>query len=196
MATYIRSKSGKIVPQRADLAQRHLGIIAQRAIFWHRTLPDSVKIYYDVEDMIGEVVLHVIKRSHLHNIARGKESTFVWHTADNRCMSILMHYKTKQFTACGTVELTPELMKSTSIPNTQSDIEFSNSLNAVERVIEFASDRLLTLIEQIFTGTVELQNFRSSSTYTNDTFEEFKKIAASQSATLEDFLRVYKYVQC
>lgn len=197
MSAYIKIKTGQVVKQKSHLAQKHLGIIAQRSIYWHRNLPSHVKNSYDVEDMISDVVIHVIKRAHRHNITRGKESTFVWHTADNYCMSILTHYKTKQYTACGTVELTPELMRSKAISHLASDEDrFCHALNAVERVIEFASDQLLNLIEQIFTGTIDLQNFRSSSTHTNDLFEELKKIAKSQSATIDDFLYVYRYVSC
>lgn len=214
MSAYIKTRNGKIVKQNVDLVTRHLGIIASRVIYWYRILPNSAKLSYDVEDMISDVVLHVIKRAHLHNIARGKESTFVWHTADNRCKSIISHYKTKQFSACATVELTPELYRQIvgceanqdkeiceptiePIPNPDSEQDqFYLSLNAVERVIELASDQLLNLIEQIFTGTVDPQILRNSKTHTNDTFEELKTISKEQSVTLYDFLRVYHYVRC
>lgn len=197
MSAYTRSRSGKIVPQRPELAVRHLGIIAQRCLFWYKSLPNHVKISYDVEDMIGDVVLHVIKRAHFHDVARGKESTFVWHTADNCCMSILQHHSTKQYSVCQTLELTNDVMRTVhGFPNPDTDQDFCISLNAVERVIEKASDALLNLIDQIFAGTVDPQRFRTSNTHVDDTLEEFKKVAASQSATLDDFIRVYKYVRC
>lgn len=214
MSSYIKTKSGKIVPQNAHIAARHLGIIAQRSLYWYRILPPYVKNSYDVEDMISDVVLHVISRAHHHNSDRGKESTFVWHTADNKCKSIIMHWRTKQYSACGTVELTPDIIRKlvgweadqdrkidydriNPILDESSEHDlFCNSLNVVERVIERASDQLLNLIESIFTGTVDPQIIRASKTHTNDIFEELKTVAKSQSATLEDFLRVYRYVRC
>jgi hypothetical protein len=213
MASYIKNRSGKIVPQNSMLVTRHLGIIASRVLYWYRALPLHVKNAYDVEDMIGDVVLHVVKRSHHHNITRGKESTFVWHTADNKCKSIIQHWRTKQYSACETVELTPDLFRKVTgyesnqdqeveyseyvapIPNPDSE-QFCHSLNAVERVIERSSDQLLNLIDSIFAGTVDPQSIKPSKTHTNDIFEELKAVAGSQSATLDDFLRVYKYVRC
>ena len=78
---------------------QHLGIIVKRCMHWYRRLPKRVQAFYDVEDMIGDVVLHVITYAaprYKRDMAAG--STYVWHVTDNKCKMILTHYARIKYT--------------------------------------------------------------------------------------------------
>ena len=130
----------------ADIAVRNLGIISQRALWWYRYLPQSVRNFYDAEDMIAEVVLHVVSNASKY-LPKCKESTWVWWVAERRCLSILSHYNRKKINVF-TVELDDK-----TLPSTASIERRRMALDAVERVLEYSSDRVLNLIEQLLDGS-------------------------------------------
>ncbi len=181
------------------MAIRHLGIITTRVVKWHKFLPPSVRSHYDVDDMISDVVMHVLAQSPKHNAVRGKESTFVWWTADNKCKCILKFYQ-KQIRAgapvqvedeygnvfmrgsCMTVELSDVMSR--TLPCVDQGPEFVRALNAVERVIEYSSDAVCDLLEKLLTGTLTRREIDT------DLISELRIVVTQHGATMDDFLRV------
>ena len=129
-------------------------------------------------------MLRVVRFAHKFNPARAKDSTFVWHLADNCCRGLLSHYQTQQYSACETLSIEPEMEERLSIP---SQLELSSSFNVVEKVIEMGSDAVCDLLDQIFSKGVQERPSRAA-------VEELRSLAQRCGATLEDFRRVYAWV--
>ncbi len=180
------------------MAIRHLGIITTRAVHWHKYLPQSARSHYDVEDMVADVVMHVLAQSPKHDAARGRESTFVWWTADNKCKCILKFWQ-KQMRAgapveveedgvvytrgsCATVELTDVVAR--TLPCVDASPDYIQALNAVERVIEHASDAALDVIEALLSGTVGRREVPRG------VLHELRVLASRHGACMDDFARV------
>ncbi len=158
-----------------------------------------MRSYYDADDMISDVVMHVLAQSPKHDATRGKESTFVWWTADNKCKCILKFYQ-KQIRAgapvqvedeygnvftrgsCVTVELSPTMTRTLTCED--EGPEFVRALNAIERVIEFSSDAVCDLLEKLLTGTLTRREIST------DLIGELRTTATQHGATLDDFMRV------
>ncbi len=176
---------------RKNMASRHLGIISQRALAHWRRLPAAARSWYDVEDMIGDVVLHVVRVSRKHDPAKARESTWVWHVADNRCRTIVHHYRTKQYAACETVELTPFLEGRVRAESTLCRRE---SIDVVERVLEAGSDAVCDLLEMLFSGKVEpcaaLDAYLRKDA---SVVEELRSLVRDCGATLDDFSAALRY---
>ena len=179
------------------LAIRHTGIITQRALHWHRCLPQSVRNHYDVEDMVSDVIMHVLAQSPKHDASRGRESTFVWWTADNKCKCILKFWQ-KQMRAgapvevvedgvaytrgsCSTVELSDLVAR--RLPCVDESPDYLRALDAVERVIEYASDAALDVLEDLLSGGLRRA-------VPDDLVRELRTLAAHHNASMDDFLRV------
>ncbi len=188
------------------MAERHLGTIAARALYWHRFLPQSVRNHYDAEDMIADAVLHVIERSSevpprmirvvrvrggektvtgiyrrlscAYDPERAREVTWVYHVANNFCRGVLGHYGVKRLSACETVPIEDREFE---IPPDRS----SESVDAVERVIEYASDRARDLLDEIFSG-------RDPKAPDPEAVEDLRWAARECSATLDDFVAAYR----
>ena len=180
------------------MAVRHIGIITTRVLHWHRCLPPSVRSHYDVEDMVADVAMHVLAQSPKHDASRGRESTFVWWTADNKCKCILKHWQ-KQMRAgapveveedgvvyrrgsCFTVGLTDVVAR--TLPCDDQSPDFVRALDAVERVIEYASDAACDVLESLLSGTLGQRGVAP------ETVDELRTVAARHGATMNDFLRV------
>ncbi len=101
--------------------------------------------YYDIEDMVSDVVLHVVQKSDKYDQSKARESTWVWHVAENKCKSILGHHSSKQYTAMKTVDLTVDVRDTN-----QSDYRRDQAKNAVERLIEFGSDEVRDFLDRLF----------------------------------------------
>ena len=173
-----------------------------RCVHWHRCLPQSVRNHYDVEDMVSDVIMHVLAQSPKHDAARGKESTFVWWTADNKCKAILKFWQ-KQMRAgvpvevedeygavykrgsCETIALTD--LVSRTLPHVDTSPEYMRALDAVERVIEYASDAALDVLEDLLSGGLRYA-------VPADLVAELRTLAASHGATMDDFTRVLQVV--
>ncbi len=177
-----RSKSKKACKETESglIANRHLGIIARHCSRYWKILPAETRSYYDIEDMIGDVVLHVIKRAHHYDADKAKESTWVWHVAENRCRSIVGHYQTKQYTACQTVELTTEVDDVTHYSTRREN----EAKNAVERMIEFGSAEVRDFLDRIF----------NSRHITVIPAYELQTLAKQHSVSLTDLMIVLKRV--
>lgn len=182
----------------SDIATKNLGLVYQRCLYWYKRLPPEVKVYYDLEDMVNDVVLHVFRMRHKYDDSRGKDSTWVWHTADNKCKSILSHHRTRQYSACDTVKIED------NVPNTDTSLstrltapdtmEQREALNAVEKVIEASSDAARDLLEQIFSCAPEeglSLKISLDCIQTSEVAHELRWLAARCSATLQDFITVY-----
>jgi DNA-directed RNA polymerase specialized sigma24 family protein len=169
---------------------------------WHRCLPQSVRNHYDVEDMVSDVIMHVLAQSPKHDSTRGKESTFVWWTADNKCKAILRFWQ-KQMRAgalveiedeygavykrgsCETVALTDLVAR--TLPHVDTSPDYLRALDAVERVIEYASDAVLDVLEELLSG-------RLRRTVSDDLIAELQTLTARHNASMVDFMRVLQVV--
>ena len=183
--------------KKADLAMRHLGVIASRALYHWRRLPPSVRAGYDPEDMIGDVVLKVIRVSARYNAQRAKEVTWVWWVADNECRSILARYACKKRGADKIVQL-PEneycnpavtnehrRQKACIMASPERERRLIESRNAVERTIQFAPDAARDLLSRLLTGRVRGR-------VDPEAVESLRNAARSQRATLADFMLAYR----
>lgn len=182
----INQSSLKPQPDKTDnrkMAVRHLGIITNRCIFWHQFLPPEIRSHYDVEDMISEVTVTVVKRSHNYNASKGRESTLVWHITDNKCRSILGYYNYKKRSACKTVALIPKIADSLQ---GREMTQYCHSIDAVERVIRYSSDRVLEVIDKLLNGCLD------RSPVSPELIREFRQAADKCAATLDDFVTVMK----
>lgn len=172
-----------------DLAEKlvseNLGIIAKLALEYWRFLPISVASYFTVDDLIGETVLHVVQVSKSYNDQRGKSSTFVWWAAKNHCREVLQRYSTqkRQAVTCQIDNL--------QISKPDNRIRVLVAKDAVERVIEFASDdarRFLAVLLHPGGGqskTVKL---------TEPIRDEILKLARRNGVAEEDFRVVLRSV--
>lgn len=170
-----------------DMALQHLGIIASRCLFWYKFLSQSVRNYYDIDDMISDVSEFVIRHAHNYDCDKAKQSTFIWHTTDNKCKTILSHFNCQKIASYQTVELSPAISRSYRDFNYESE-RFRYAVDAVEHVIEFSSDALLDVIEAFFDDSI------SERCFSKQLLQEFKKLADKHSASLEDFILVRKYI--
>jgi len=133
--------------------------------------------------MISEVVLHVYRNRGCYNPQRAKESTWVWHVADNKCKVILSHYRKMKYEACSTIEITNEMSVYLTSPKTT--LERREAIDTIERVIELGSEAARDLLEKIFTG-------RAPRYPDPDAVDDLKKTARRCSAKLRDFELVYR----
>lgn len=163
-----------------ELASRHFRIIAKRCHYWHHYLSPSTRNFYDVDDMIAEVVMHVVSRSHRHNSSRGRESTMVWHVADNKCKTIIGRYLYPK-RAGESVELTPAVM----LRLVSHDPPYLLAREAVERVIQTGSDGVREIVDHIFRGKFV--------DFPQERFEEVRRTADRCAATKEDFRLVLSH---
>ncbi len=180
------------------MATRHLGIITQRVLHWHKYLPQSTRNHYDVEDMVSDVVMHVIAQSPRHDATRGKESTFVWWTADNKCKCILKFWQ-KHMRAgtpvevedngvmytrgsCTTVSLTDIVAR--TLPCVDEGPEVSHAMIAVECVIEVSSDAVLDVLELLLSGTLGKRRVPE------EVISEIRDTSNKFGVTMDDFMRV------
>ena len=171
------------------IASRHRGIIVTLCQRYYRSIPVYMKLRYELNDMIGDVIYYVTRQSYHYDRARGKESTFVWRATENKCRTILELSKGQKYTNCETVFLSPLVVGRLEV----NSFEHSRiSFNAVERVIKFGSDDVLDLIDVLLFG--QLRTPHRTVRPTAALIREFREAAQAQNATLDDFLYVYRYV--
>lgn len=165
-----------------EIATRHLGIIASCCITHWKRFPLDVKTFYDLEDMISDVVLHVVKVAEKYDARKAKESTWVHHVSSNYCKTLVSMRKVKRFSACQTVELTPAQELSLKALSME---EVDRAIDAVEAFISIASDGALDLLEQVLEGRLFEIPYRS--------IEDFRAASARSRLTLRDLELVYRY---
>lgn len=163
-----------------SIAENHLGIIVGRVSYWWKYLPQRTRAFYDRDDMISEVVAHVYARRGKYSSSRAGESTFVFRVSENKCRSILSHYASQQYTARGTIDLTPEVARHVSRPADEAERE--EALNALERVIEYGSDAALDLLEAFLTESVG-----QTERITEKAVQDLKHAVRACSASRRDF---------
>jgi len=127
--------------------QDHMGIICKLAMQYWPHLPASAKVAFDLEDMIGDIALQVLRVLPKYTPERGKQSTFVWSVARGHCIYLMGYFNYKSRNAV----LTPidvEEVKYLSIPERPG---FA-SREGVEKIIERCSDDLRRALELLFKG--------------------------------------------
>ena len=183
--------------KKTDIATRHLGVISQRCLYHWRRLPPSVQAGYDPEDMIGDVVLKVVKVSARYSAKRAKEVTWVWWVADNECKAIVSKYACKkrgqnlivpmpENEYCNpAVGKEDQRRKASIMSSPERERHLVESRNAVERTIQFAPDAARDLLSRLLTGRVRGR-------VDPETVESLRQAARSQRATLGDFELAYR----
>jgi len=167
--------------QQSDITTRSLGIIAQRVLCHWRALPPSVRAVYDPEDMISEVTLHVFTVASKYKPGLAKATTWVWWVADNRCKTILAHYKTKKVGADILVPMPEKFM----VVGPERERHLVESRNAVERTIQHVSESARNLLGDLLgDGLQDKPNKK--------VVNELRKAARKQHATLDDFMLAYR----
>jgi len=177
-----RSRNSQATSDSQSLAEKNVGLIAQRVLIFWRHLPERARYFYDVEDMISDAVVHVLRKSAQYDPQRARESTWIQRVTDNFCRDRLQHYTTRQYTHCATVDMTP------AVENHIQTKDFNalrNAREAVERVIEYSSDPVLDFLELLFEGIVVRKPSRIIQ-------EELKTVARKRGATCDDFITVLR----
>ena len=164
--------------QQEVLADKHLGIIAQRALHYWHLFPPGVKAYFDAEDLISEVVLQVVKSSRRFNPERAQASTFVWWVADNHCKTLLSRYSTMKHTSM--VPLEEELRQfADPIP----PASLLRAMDGVESLLADAGNSpsgIMEYLEALFTG-IRKRN------WPEEIREEFLSLARKHHVNYDDF---------
>ena len=189
-------------PDKPETVQRQMGRIIKYCVFYYKFLPSSVKNYYDLDDMINEVVLHVYTQSYKFKRELAQESTFVCHTVINKCKTLLEKYsRNKRFG--DTTEITEIVINGNHTKFSNRENEYiKHSFDAVERVIEYGSDGVLELLSSILNSSIFLVRidrgipvmrcgrYRVPVTLVS----ELRHLAETHAATLDDFVRVMRYM--
>jgi DNA-directed RNA polymerase specialized sigma24 family protein len=192
-----RKKPATTTEERS-LAEKHLGIIAQRVFVYWKLLPESVRSYYDADDMIGDVVLQVWRVSPRYDPKRAKESTWIWHVANNQCRSILARYRLQKYATIQAADLMTAVTEKASSahashsaingnPATVEGVRLREAYDAVERVIQSGSAALRDFLQQVFH-----QKLRRKPPH--EILNELREVSRRCRASLSDFEIVYRYV--
>lgn len=133
----------------APLVIRHEGIIVKLVTRYYRLLPAHVKASYGLDDMVGDVTLQVLRRQHKFSAARSSAtgSTFVWRVAENYCRTLVNRHQWACRRTAGMVPV--EDLRNLASQDNQRRIR--ESRQAVERMIEFASEELREALSDILT---------------------------------------------
>jgi len=176
--------------RKLTLAEKHLGIITERAVHYHRFLPPREQAVYDVDDMIQDVLLYTLQRARTYDPERGAESTWVYQTAAGRCITELARRTALQRGVSVTGEMTPEIEKRAGT-SPWRDVE---AQDAVEHVIRYCSDAARDLLSRIFSGRARglLDSGGDFNASIEAAVEDLKRAAREHGARLSDFERVYR----
>jgi hypothetical protein len=170
-----------------DLVQNNLGIIAGRALHYWQKLPASVKVYYDAEDMINDVVAHVVRVSSRYRASAGRSSTWCWRVSENYCKDLLYkRFLAKKQGAYLTIAF--ENDQSSYLPDPKSFLELQEARVGVERIFEFGSDQLKEILEGLFTGTACVHFLQDG------VVQEFRRLAKAHHVHINDFRLVCRYL--
>jgi hypothetical protein len=175
-----------VFPNPDELVLRHYGIIVQRAVRWYWRLPINVRAVYDLDDMVADAVLHVREKQALYLPEKSMESTWVYHVANRWCQDKVT-YCLRSFRNVETVPLDD---KETAKLSQDSLIRQRVSLDAVERVIEFASDGCRDLIAILLSGGARRASELPEPA--REAIPELLKRSRDQHANLDDFLLAHR----
>ena len=145
--------------------------------------------------MIQDVVLHVFQVNQKYDAAKAKESTWIQHITDNKCLSILSYYQTQYRASCETISLDASITTDSDQTvlskyddanrwrQSQSTQEIREAKEAVEKVIELGSDSVRDFLEKLLSGGL-IEEVPAYS---------LQALAKRCSATLKDFELVFRY---
>lgn len=159
------------------MIQDHMGIICKLALQYWPCLPTNAKVAFDLEDMIEDIVLQLLKALPKYSPERGKQSTFVWSVARGHCIYLMSHFNCK---SRNTIITSIDVEEARNL-STQEQPGYA-SREAVERVIEHSSDDLRRVLELLFNGNL--------GGIDGPLVEEFRSVAKKHNACYNDFLFV------
>lgn len=82
-----------------NIITSHLGLIMGVVITYWWKLPLTVRMWYDVDDMLHDCITHVLRVTHRYNRRRAGVSTFLHVATRNCCRDILEHHSQKKRSA-------------------------------------------------------------------------------------------------
>ncbi len=163
---------------REQFVRENFGVIVKLALRHWQSLPPSATVFLSVEDMIGEVIAHVVQVYKRYDPERSRPDTFVWHVADNYCKTLVQRYRNqKRFAPTISVELV-------QIGSTSDRVRLLTAKDVVERVIEFSSTDTRRFLHYL------LQNSGrrcKSVKLTAPICQEIRSLAKRCGATSDDF---------
>lgn len=168
-----------------DLAAKHLGIIAKHVYNWYRYIPMNVRAFYEPEDMVADVALHVHSIMLRYQPDKAREVTWVYRVAHNACRDIVQRYQRRMRNA-----VTVDIETAVNLSQ-ESFLRRREAIGAVEQVIAFSSEAAQELIACILSG--EYHRKIDLPKRTRKAIEELRETARSQNATADDFLLVYRH---
>lgn len=161
----------------------HYGIIVKIANrYWYR-LPPHTQAWYGKDDLVHDVVCHVVVALRKYDNRKAKASTFIYVTARNYCRQTVDYYQTRKRNAV-VVELPQDVV---------SSFDFSRCLNArmgVENVLADASDELRRLLAAVFGE----RRHRRIAAPSEACCAELRKLACKHAVCYRDFLAVARGV--
>ncbi len=121
-----------------SMAEENFGIITKVAYHYWHSLPPYITSHVDLEDLVEDIVLQVIRVSAKYDKKRGLPSTFVWSIAKTQCLLLLQKYTSKMRNAvtvgiedCGW-----------TFGVDDSFIRYEEAKYGVEKIIKLSSDDL------------------------------------------------------
>jgi hypothetical protein len=178
--------------EKIPLAVKHLGIITERCSYWWKKLPPYIKFHYDLEDMIGEAVVQICRNSRVYNSEITKESTWIWHVANNFGAGKVSHFYVKRYAGRNT-------RLSLIIPAEEN--EYSSRLKeailTLEGIIKTSSEAICELIsallEDSFRTHVNKVNSKRYLEQDYDLVTQLREKFRRAGLTLDDFRLIQKY---
>jgi len=155
---------------------------------WYRFIPMCIKSFYDYEDMVNDVILHLRRRQHCYSPEKAQLSTWVYQVSHHYCRDIVQRYQRAKRNA---------EMVEIDDPETpfqigqESFLRQRQAFNAVERVIEFGSDAVKDLVEALLSGQATRE--RDLPEHAREAIGELQKVAKNVHANVEDFVLVFRH---
>lgn len=174
------------------LCEKHAGVIVKLANKYWWKLPPHVRVSYDVEDMISELTVHLLKREVYFQRSRGATSTFAWTVVENFCWVIIKRETWQKRFTNGTVSLDiPRDEQSVEVLDALASLDQQQKLReskkAVEQMIRFASDELREALSDLLTA----HHYRLHRYCRREELQhEVQKIAKTHNVSIDDFRTV------
>lgn len=165
-----------------DLIAANLGIVVRIASTYWRRLPAHLRSVYDIEDLVSEIVLHLLQKQSSYRPSRGAASNFVWHVSENCCRSLLQHHYQKKRRGTvyngGLFSGEREPVPASWHHHPQSPRDLAEAFMAMERVLADASPNL---IEALWV----FKTFRRFKSWSPDVMQELYRLLRRHSVSPE-----------
>lgn len=200
----------RISNSKNEIASNHLGIIAKLSLRYWKGLPDHVKVYLDLEELIADTVLYVSIKSERYDESKAAESTFVYWLAESYLKNTVVKYRQPKYAASLVFPIDemiavdedkpriPGRLSTTLAAKTIDKVatddkhwweegQWLDSISGFEKLLQYASSSLRNALERFF------QNRRFGSIPKND-LSELRDLVKQYGVSRSDFEAVLKVV--